>query len=109
LRGQQLGLLGLLPDNLLSLRLLLPGNLFGLGPGLRLLLLLLLDRSLLGQLLLPGLLSLQGFALRFGSALRFGEPGLLGGSLLGQLIRLCLACRCLRGRLLLGFLLLVAG
>jgi hypothetical protein len=102
-------LLGLLPGDLLPLRLLLPGDLCGLGLGLGLHLLLLLDRSLLGQLLLPGLLSLQGLALRFGGTLCLGQPGLLGGSLLGQSVRLCLTCRCLRSRLLLSFLLLVAG
>jgi hypothetical protein len=82
LRGQQLGLLGLLPGNLLPLGFLLLGDLLGLGPGLRLLLLLLLNRSLLGHLLLPGLLSLQGLALRFGCALRFSQPSLFGCSLL---------------------------
>jgi hypothetical protein len=104
LRRQQLGLLGLLPGNLLPLRLLLPSNLFGLGPGLGLHLLLLLDRSLLGQLLLPGLLSLQGLGLRFGCSLRLGQPGLLGRSLLSQPIRFGLTRGRLCCRLLLSLL-----
>jgi hypothetical protein len=56
-------------------------------------LLLLLDRSLLSQLLLPGLLGLQSLGLRFCRSLRLGQPGLFGRSLLGQPIRLCLPCR----------------
>jgi hypothetical protein len=67
-------------------------------------LLLLLDCSLLSQLLLPGLLSLQSLGLRLSRSLRLGQPGLFGRSLLSQSIRFGLTRGRLCRRLLLSLL-----